>query len=100
MLGLARREVSAGYFGGAGWSASWLGVVGHVPGSGNVGAAVLLAVASTVCYASSAVLQEREAGGQDVGGEALLRGLVRRPWWWFAVAATGAGAVLHVAALA
>jgi hypothetical protein len=28
-----------------------------------------------------------------------LLGLVRRPWWWLAVAATVAGAVLHVAAL-
>ena len=60
----------------------------------------VLAVASTGCYAASAVLQEREAGRQDAGGAALLRGLVRRPWWWLAVAATVAGAVLHVAALA
>ena len=88
------------WFGGVAWSASWLGAVGHVPGTGNVGAAVLLAVASTGCYAASAVLQEREAGRQDAGGAALLRGLVRRPWWWLAVAATVAGAVLHVAALA
>ena len=88
------------WFGGVAWSASWLGAVGHVPGTGNVGAAVLLAVASTGCYAASAVLQEREAGRQDAGGAALLRGLMRRPWWWLAVAATVAGAVLHVAALA
>jgi len=88
------------WFGGVAWSASWLGAVGHVPGTGNVGAAVVLAVASTGCYAASAVLQEREASRQDAGGAALLRRLVRRPWWWLAVAATVAGAVLHVAALA
>ena len=83
------------WFGGVAWSASWLGAVGHVPGTGNVGAAVLLAVASTGCYAASAVLQEREARRQDAGGAALLRRLVRRPWWWLAVAATVAGAVLR-----
>jgi hypothetical protein len=53
------------WFGGVEWSASWPGAVGHVPGTGNVGAAVLLAVASTGCYAASAVLQEREASRQD-----------------------------------
>ena len=88
------------WFGGVAWSASWLGAVGHVPGTGDVGAAVVLAVASTGCYAASAVLQEREASRQDAGGAALLRRLARRPWWWLAVAATVAGAVLHVAALA
>jgi hypothetical protein len=79
---------------------SWVAsAVGHLPGAGNLGAAVVLAVVSTGCYATSAVLQEREASRQDAHGAALLRGLVRRPWWWLAVAATVAGAVLHITAL-
>lgn len=71
-----------------------------LPHTGGTGVAVVLAVLSTCCYAMSAVLQEREAAGQDVRGVRLVARLTRRPWWWFAVAATGAGALLHVAALA
>ena len=79
---------------------SWLvSAAGHLPVAGNLGGALVLAMVSTGCYAMSAVLQEREARRQDAHGAALLLGLMRRPWWWLAVAATVAGAVLHVAAL-
>ncbi len=72
------------------WWVAWA----HLPQVGGLGVALTLAVLSTTCYATSAVLQEREAAGR------LLAQVVRRPWWWFAVAATGAGALLHIAALA
>lgn len=73
---------------------TWWAASGHPPWAGGIGVALALAVLSTCCYATAAVLQEREAAGR------LLAQLVRRPWWWLAVAATGAGAVLHIAALA
>jgi hypothetical protein len=62
-------------------------------------AAVALALASAVCYAVSAVIQQREASRSAAGGLGLLAGLVRRRRWWAAVAASVAGALLHVAAL-
>ncbi|GAA4693477.1 hypothetical protein GCM10023215_33460 [Pseudonocardia yuanmonensis] len=62
--------------------------------------AILLAVASAVFYAVSAVLQEREASRQSAAGLGLMTRLVRRRLWWAAVAATLTGAGLHVAALA
>jgi drug/metabolite transporter (DMT)-like permease len=61
--------------------------------------AVVLAVASAVCYALSAVLQEREASRQQAGGLALVARLVRRRGWWAAIAATVVGALLHLAAV-
>ncbi|GFH81116.1 MULTISPECIES: DMT family transporter [Streptomyces diastaticus group] len=55
----------------------------------------LLCLASAVAYAAGAIVQERVAGEQ---GPAFV------PWrrlaWWGAVALNGAGAVLHVLALA
>lgn len=72
---------------------------GHLP-VGHVGAAVGVAFLSTGCYATSAVLQEREAARGDSGGAELLLRLLRRPRWWLAVAATVAGAAFHVGALA
>ena len=61
--------------------------------------AILLALASAVCYAVSAVIQHREASLPAAGGRGLLAGLVRRQRWWGAVAASVAGALLHIAAL-
>jgi drug/metabolite transporter (DMT)-like permease len=61
--------------------------------------AVVLAVASAVCYALSAVLQEREASRQQTGGFALVARLVRRRGWWAAIMATCVGALLHLAAV-
>jgi Integrase core domain len=61
--------------------------------------AITLALASAVCYAVSAVTQHREASRPAAGGRGLLAGLVRRRRWWGAVAASVAGALLHVAAL-
>ncbi|MFD5185945.1 DMT family transporter [Streptomyces sp. NPDC058372] len=56
---------------------------------------VLLCLASAVAYAAGAIVQERVAGEQ---GPSFV------PWrrlaWWGAVALNGAGAVLHVLALA
>jgi len=66
----------------------------------HVAAAVGSALASTGCYAVSAVLQEREASRSAVGGLALLRALIGRAVWWVAVLATGAGGGLHILALA
>lgn len=66
---------------------------------GNLGAAVVVALLSTGCYATSAVVQEQEAARQVVGAR-LIRQLVRRPRWWMAVAASASGAALHIAALA
>jgi drug/metabolite transporter (DMT)-like permease len=62
--------------------------------------AIVLAVASAVFYAISAVLQEREVSRQSAAGFGLLARLLRRRLWWAAVAATLTGAGLHVAALA
>ena len=61
--------------------------------------AIGLALASAVCYATSAVVQQREASRPGAGGLGLLAGLIRRRRWWGAVAASVAGALLHVAAL-
>lgn len=74
--------------------------VAYLPHVSGIGVALSLAVLSTCCYATSAVLQEREAAGQDARGLRLLSRMSRRPRWWFAVAATGAGALLHISALA
>lgn len=60
-----------------------------------VGGAVALAVLSTLAYASSAVLQEREARRP---GRAMS--VLWRLRWWVAVGMIGAGAGLHIAALA
>src|SRR5690242_17502211 len=78
------------------------GVVVAPPLSGGaaIGWAVGLAVVSTGCYATSAVLQEREAARPGPEGAARLLRLLRRPMWWVAVVATVAAAGLHVAALA
>jgi drug/metabolite transporter (DMT)-like permease len=61
--------------------------------------AVVLAVASAVCYALSAVLQEREVSRQHAGGLTLVARLVRRRGWWAAIAATIVGALFHLAAV-
>jgi drug/metabolite transporter (DMT)-like permease len=80
----------------SGWAAGAAGLAGVAP----IGWAVGLAVASTGCYATSAVLQEREAARPGPEGAARLLRLLRRPMWWVAVVATVAAAGLHVAALA
>lgn len=67
---------------------------------GSTVAALALSVVSAACYASSAVLQQREAASQSHGGAWLVLRLARRPWWWVAIAATVVGAMVHVAALA
>src|SRR3954470_21767905 len=65
------------------------------------GAAVAVALLSAGCYAVSAVLQERQASRtRGAGAATLARSLVAQPLWWLAVAATLAGAALHVVALA
>ncbi|OJY40283.1 MAG: hypothetical protein BGP03_00240 [Pseudonocardia sp. 73-21] len=69
-----------------------------VPGS--VGAAVVLALLSTVCFAGSAVLQERESRQADSGSPTAGWSVLRRPRWWIAVGMTVAGAGLHITALA
>jgi drug/metabolite transporter (DMT)-like permease len=61
--------------------------------------AIMLALASAVCYAVSAVVQQREAARPAAEGVRLLAALLRRRRWWGAVAASVAGALLHVAAL-
>ncbi|MGK5547070.1 DMT family transporter [Streptomyces sp. URMC 127] len=58
----------------------------------------LLCLVSAMAYAGAAVVQERVAAGP--AGAPGLRGPLRRPAWWGAVALTGLGAALHVAALA
>ncbi|MGI5133070.1 DMT family transporter [Pseudonocardia sp. CA-107938] len=70
------------------------------PDSGTVGWAIVMAVAACCCYATSAVLQEREAARPDAGGTAHILHLLRRPMWWVAVLATIAAAGLHIGALA
>lgn len=67
---------------------------------GPVAAAVALAVLSTLGYAGSAVLQEREARRPDADASGRARPLLRRSGWWVALVATAAGAGLHIAALA
>ncbi|MBI0295159.1 DMT family transporter [Streptomyces sp. PRKS01-29] len=57
---------------------------------------VLLALASAVCYAAGAILQEHVAATTPRLASAPLR----RGSWWTAVTLNGAGAVLHVIALA
>lgn len=57
---------------------------------------VLLSLVSAVAYAAGAIVQERVAATGDPHAFAPLRNGV----WWWAVALNGAGAVLHVAALA
>ncbi|GAA0918194.1 MULTISPECIES: DMT family transporter [Streptomyces violaceusniger group] len=57
---------------------------------------VLLALASAVCYAAGAILQEHVAATTPRLASAPLR----RGSWWTAVTLNGAGAILHVAALA
>lgn len=61
--------------------------------------AVVLALASALCYSASAVLQHREAGAHESGGLHLVARLVRRRGWWIAIAAGVLGALLHLAAL-
>lgn len=57
---------------------------------------VLLSLVSAVAYAAGAIVQERVAAAGDGRSLAPLRNRV----WWAAVALNGAGAVLHVVALA
>ncbi|WP_431046513.1 DMT family transporter [Streptomyces sp. P1-3] len=57
---------------------------------------VLLALVSAVCYAAGAILQEHVAATTPGQSYAPLR----RGSWWAAVSLNGAGAVLHVLALA
>ncbi|BAG17573.1 putative integral membrane protein [Streptomyces griseus subsp. griseus NBRC 13350] len=57
---------------------------------------VLLSLVSAVAYAAGAIIQERVAATGDNAWQALLRNGV----WWAAVLLNGAGAVLHVVALA
>lgn len=57
---------------------------------------VVLALVSAVAYAAAAIVQERVAASAAGPRYAPLR----RPAWWGAVALNGAGAALHVAALA
>ncbi|QKV91058.1 DMT family transporter [Streptomyces sp. NA02950] len=57
---------------------------------------VLLALASAVCYAAGAILQEYVAATTPRFPSAPLR----RGSWWAAVTLNGTGAVLHVIALA
>lgn len=63
--------------------------------------AVVVAVASAVCYGGGAVGQRRVA--ERMGGAPSLRvlpTLLRNRLWWAAITLNGAGAILHVAALA
>jgi drug/metabolite transporter (DMT)-like permease len=57
---------------------------------------VLLALVSSVCYAAGAILQEHVAATTPLHAT----GPLRRGSWWTAVTLNGAGAVLHVIALA
>ncbi|MFH9609402.1 DMT family transporter [Streptomyces sp. NPDC017448] len=57
---------------------------------------VLLSLVSAVAYAAGAIIQERVAAAGDDSSRALLRNGV----WWIAVVLNGAGAILHVVALA
>jgi drug/metabolite transporter (DMT)-like permease len=63
-------------------------------------AALAVALASSVCYALAAALQQHQAGQADTaGGLRLLAHLVTRPRWLLGVMCTVAGASLHVLAL-
>ncbi|WP_157515922.1 DMT family transporter [Nocardiopsis trehalosi] len=65
------------------------------------GAAVALAVASALCYGAGAVAQRRLAGRfEDASGVRYLAAVAGHRAWWGAMALNGAGALLHVAALA
>ncbi|MGW1467251.1 DMT family transporter [Streptomyces sp. NPDC002308] len=57
---------------------------------------VLLSLVSAVAYAAGAIVQERVASGGDRRSYAPLRNAA----WWAAVGLNGAGALLHVVALA
>ncbi|GAA4891331.1 hypothetical protein GCM10023237_06540 [Streptomyces coeruleoprunus] len=57
---------------------------------------VLVSLASAVAYAAGAITQERVAAS----GTAPAYAPLRHPAWWLAVFLTGAGALLHVVALA
>ncbi|MFY1632024.1 DMT family transporter [Solwaraspora sp. WMMB335] len=63
---------------------------------------VAFAVASAVAYALAAVAQEQLAVrlGAQTPWRTIVRALLRARRWWIAVALNGAGAGLHVAALA
>lgn len=62
--------------------------------------ALLCSLAAAVCYAIAAALQQHEAAQSAASsGMSLLLRLVRRPRWLAGVAATVAGAVLHVISL-
>ncbi|MFG2192043.1 DMT family transporter [Streptomyces sp. NPDC048639] len=56
---------------------------------------VLLSLVSAVCYAATAIVQERVAAT----GPPQRLGLLRRGAWWAAMGLSGAGAGLHVLAL-
>ncbi|MFI8194070.1 hypothetical protein ACIF8T_35895 [Streptomyces sp. NPDC085946] len=63
----------------------------------NIPAAVALALASVVAYATAAAVQHRVA---ERAAGAGLRAMLTDSVWWVSVCANGLGAVLHVAALA
>ena len=65
---------------------------------GAVGAALL----GAVCFATAGALQHREAvlAGNGPAGARLLWELAQRPRWWTGMAAMGAGAGMHLVALA
>lgn len=62
----------------------------------GVAPAVALSLASALCYAVAAVLQQRSADASPGGPRHLLRAR----GWWISVALNCAGAALHVLALA
>ena len=64
--------------------------------------AVSAALLGAACFAIAGVLQHREAAlaGEGPAGARLLWDLVQRPRWWTGMAAMGAGAGMHLVALA
>jgi drug/metabolite transporter (DMT)-like permease len=74
--------------------------LGRLRDHGNVPGAVAVALLSTVCYASSAVVQQQEASRPDVREAGLIGQLLRRPRWWMAIVGSLTAALLHVVALA
>lgn len=70
-------------------------------GLAHIGWAVVAAVLSTVCYATGAVLQQRQTDSADdhLPGMTLVWALARSRWWWLTAGMTLAGALLHVLAL-